>query len=86
MAQGQYIGVPYQEDKLLCLTEGCRLPQPALRQEVAQHMTRPAKGRQAGGYAEQAAIEAQAEGIDGNAPLLDLDNEDGDLLPQASLT
>lgn len=46
-------------------------------------MARQARGRQAGGYIEQAAIEAQAEGIDGNAPLLDLDDEDGDLL-QAS--
>lgn len=41
-------------------------------------MARP-RGRQAT-YSDQ--YEAQAEGIDGNAPLLDLDDEDGDLLSQ----
>ena len=33
-------------------------------------------------YSEQAEIEAQAHGIDGNAALLDLDEDDGDLLSQ----
>ena len=42
-------------------------------------MARQGRGRLPS-YSEQ--IEAQAEGIDGNAPLLDLDDEDGDLLSQ----
>ena len=46
-------------------------------------MARQGRARQAGGYAEQ--YEAQAEGIDGNAPLLDLDDEDGDLLSQVTV-
>ena len=43
-------------------------------------MARVGRSRQ---VSEQSAIEAQVEGIDGNAPLLDLDDEDGDLLSQA---